>query len=211
MNALAILGASGHGKVIADIALATRHFSQVVFFDDAWPAKTTNGQYSILGGLDELTAFATRENSKVFVAIGNNIVRLSKLKQLAESGLQIATISHPSASMSRSVNIGAGSVIMPGAVINADANIGEGVIINSLSVIEHDCILGDGVHISPRAALAGGVKVGDCSWVGIGASVIQQISIGSNCTIGAGSVVVRDIPNNSIAVGVPAKVIKVNS
>ena len=208
MSTLAILGASGHGKVVADIALAMGHFTCVVFFDDAWPDKKANGKYEIIGNSDELKAFAKREKASVFVALGNNNIRFLKLKQLVEHGLQIATLVHPSASVSTSAMIGDGSVIMPGAVINADATIGDAAIVNTLSAIEHDCKLGNAVHISPGAALAGGVQVGDFSWIGIGASVVQQIAIGSNVVIGAGAAVVCDVPDNVTAVGVPARVIK---
>ena len=73
------------------------------------------------------------------------------------------------------------------------------------------CEIGEFAHISPNAALAGGVKVGAFSHIGIGASVIQRLKIGQRCIIGAGAAVVRDIASDSVAVGVPARVIKKNS
>lgn len=52
------------------------------------------------------------------------------------------------------------------------------------------------------------VTIGDNCWIGGGATILPGVSIGSGCTIGAGSVVVHDIPDNSVAVGNPAKVVK---
>lgn len=93
-----------------------------------------------------------------------------------------------------------------GAVVNVDCRIGMGVIINTAASIDHDCVLEDAVHISPGARLAGGVCVGERSWVGIGASVKQLVEIGSGVTVGAGAVVVSNMPDDCVAVGVPARV-----
>ena len=59
--------------------------------------------------------------------------------------------------------------------------------------------------------MAGGVHIGEGTHIGIGAIVIEGIKIGKWCKIGAGSVVLEDIPDYSTAVGVPAKIIKVNN
>ena len=206
MKTLAILGASGHGKVVADAALSTGLWHEVVFYDDAWPAKTKNGSSDIVGNTQSL--FALHHKPEVIVAIGNNKIRLAKQRELLSAGFILATVVHLSAVVSRSAIIKAGTVVMAGAVINADAVVGAACIVNSNAVVEHDCILADGVHISPGAGLAGGVLVGESSWVGIGASVIQLKRIGKNVMVGAGAAVVNDLPDGVTAVGVPAKIIK---
>lgn len=144
----------------------------------------------------------------VFVAIGNNAIRLSKQRALEQAGYSVASVVHSAAIVSDTAILGRGVVVMAGAVVNAGAVLGCSVIVNSLAVVEHDCILADGVHISPGACLAGGVKVGELSWVGIGASIIQLKTVGKNVTIGANAAVVTDIPDDVVAVGVPAKVIR---
>lgn len=206
MSLLAILGASGHGKVIADAAMSTGLWTSVVFYDDAWPNKEYNGLIPILGDSESLVALAKKPD--VFVAIGNNKIRLSKQNELEGKGFNIATVIHPRASVAGSALLAPGTVVMAGAVINSDAVLGKSCIVNTNAVVEHDCQLGNGVHISPNASLAGGVVVGETSWIGIGASVVQLISIGSNVIVGANAAVIRDVPDNQTVVGVPAKIIK---
>lgn len=200
---LAILGASGHGKVLADIAELTG-WNKVVFFDDAWPEAQNNGAWEVVGNTQKLLTTLSDYNG-VIVAIGNNNIRQSKLRQLKDAGAKITSLIHPSATVSRYSTIGPGSVVVAGAVINPFCTIGSGAIINTCSSVGHDCTLGDMVHICPGAKLAGGTTVGDRAWVGIGSSVRQLISIGSDAVVGAGSVVVKDILENTTVMGVPAK------
>ena len=200
---LAILGASGHGKVLADIAELTG-WEKIDFFDDAWPERKNNGAWQVIGDtqklLDSLKAY-----DGVIVAIGNNKIRQRKLQQLESAGAEIITLIHPSATVSRYTKIGLGSVVVAGAVINPDCNIGSGVIINTCSSVGHDCTLGDAVHICPGARLAGGSEVNDRAWIGVGSSVRQLIRIGSDAIVGAGAAVVQDVLPNITVVGVPAR------
>lgn len=206
MKTLAIVGASGHGKVVADAALTSGRWDKVVFYDDAWPEKSGNGIFEVIGNSASLVAL--EDKPEVIVAIGDNKVRLVKQMELVKNGFVIATLVHPTATIATSVNLGSGTVVLAGAVINADARVGAGCIVNSNAVVEHDCELATAVHISPGASLAGGVSVGEASWIGIGAVVIQAINIGKNVVVGAGSVVIDHLPDNVTAVGVPVKIIK---
>lgn len=200
---LAILGASGHGKVLADIAELTG-WENIVFFDDAWPKKTKNGPWQIVGNTQKLLENLSNYKG-VIVAIGNNKIRQQKLQQLDNAGAKIITLIHPSATVSRYTQIGPGSVVVAGAVINPDCIIGSGTIINTCSSIGHDCTLGDAVHICPGARLAGGTEVTDRAWVGVGSSVRQLIKIGADAIVGAGSTVVRDVSAGTVVVGNPAR------
>lgn len=201
---LAILGASGHGKVLADIAELTG-WENIVFFDDAWPQKTNNGVWEIVGNTQSLLENLSVYNG-VIVAIGNNKIRQLKLQQLKSAGANLITLIHPSATISRYTQIGVGSVVVAGAVINPDCIIGSGAIINTCSSVGHDCILGEAVHICPGARLAGGTEVSDRAWVGVGSSVRQLIKIGADAIIGAGSAVVKDVPASTTVMGVPASI-----
>lgn len=203
MKKLAILGASGHGKVIADAALLSG-FDSVVFFDDAWPKLAANGCWQVVGDSAQLLSRCC-EFDGVIVAIGNNSVRASKSIALMNAGAMLTTVVHPSAVVSPFAVIGSGSFIAAGAVVQVDAVIGRFCIVNTNAVVEHDCTLGEAVHISPGAMLAGAVSVGDRSWVGIGACARQLVSIGSDIIVGAGAVVVRSISDSCIVVGNPAK------
>jgi sugar O-acyltransferase (sialic acid O-acetyltransferase NeuD family) len=204
VGALLIAGAGGHGKVVADAALSSGRWNEVVFLDDAWPQKKENGSWGILGKIENLPEWRIRCNDAV-VAIGSNRLRLIFQRRLADAGFEIASVVHPSAQISPFSRIGSGSVVFANAVVNVDTVIGEGSIINTAATIDHDCRLGMGVHVSPGAHLAGKVSVGEFSWIGIGGVVRELISIGSDVIVAAGAVVVADIPDGMTVMGIPAR------
>ena len=204
---LAILGASGHGKVIADSAEASG-FRDIVFFDDAWPGIAMNGPWEVVGTTQDLL-LNLASYASVVVAIGNNAIRHTKLKALLSADAPVVSIVHPSAIVSPHSSLGVGSVVFAGAVVNAGADIGAGAIINTNAVIEHDCVLGISCHISPGGVLAGGVRLGERVWVGANASVRQLVSVGDNSVVGMGAVVTRDVAANITVVGNPARPIKI--
>lgn len=202
---LAIFGASGHGKVVAETALASG-WDGVDFYDDGCPnKKLTDGQV-VLGDFEDLVLNAAKYQG-FHVAIGLNNTRSFLIERLSDLDLSLPNIIHPSAIISDTASLSGGICVLPGVIVNAGSKIGVGVILNTASVIDHDCEIGQSAHISPGVHLAGAVKVGCRAWVGIGASVIQGIKIGSNSIIGAGSVVIADVPNDVTAAGVPSRVI----
>ena len=199
---LLIIGASGHGKVIVDIALKMNKYEEIYFFDDR--EEITNCmQFSVVGKVKDVYNYL--EDADVFVAIGNSEGRRNVLEELKQNNVSIATLIHPNAIVGENVVIGKGTVVMAGAVINPDAKIGEGCIINTAASVDHDCQLDDYVHVSVDAHLAGNVKLGKNTWVGVGASIINNMSVCENVMIGAGAVVVKDILESGTYVGVPAK------
>lgn len=209
MKSLAVLGAGGHAKVVADAALCSG-WQNIVLFDDRWPNIDRVGAWKVNGTTQSFLAQASEFDSLI-VAIGDNSIRMEKMTHFLNEKIPLATIIHPSAIISPSATIAEGSVVFARAVLNPDCTIGAGTIINTGAIIEHDCTIGHGVHISPGANLAGNVSVGNLSWVGIGSCVRQCIKIGSKVMVGAGSVVVNDLPDNCTAFGVPAKIYKKNS
>lgn len=203
MKTLAILGASGHGKVVADAALAGG-WDAIEFFDDAWPSLECVGPWPVLGSSAELLRMAGAVDGAV-VAIGNNRVRLTKMRELRMKGVPLVSVVHPAAVISRYAAVGVGCVVFAGAVVNAFARLGEGCIVNTGATIDHDCELADGVHMSPGSNLGGGVVVGEATWIGIGACVRHYVSIGSDVIVGAGAAVVDDVAPGATVVGVPAR------
>ena len=201
MKKIALIGASGHGKVIAEIAELNGY--SVVFFDDAYPEGGTLGPWEIRGSVKSLISNLDNFDS-VFVSIGNNNIRERIQLELQKKGCKVATLIHPAGVVSRYATLKPGTVVMANAVINPFASLGEGCIVNTSAVIDHDCEISDFAHISPNASLAGGVVVGSKSWIGIGTSVRQLIKIGDNTVVGAGSVVVRDLPSHVTAFGTPS-------
>lgn len=194
-----LIGASGHGKVAADIVRVAG--DQVLgFLDDGCKGDSFCG-YPILGNTAKYRDFP---NARFLVSIGNTAVR----KRIVEgmSGVQWYTAIHPRAIVSPlDTKIGEGTVIMANAVINPGAHIGKHCIINTGAIVEHDNIVQDFTHISVGAKLAGTVHIGSGTWVGIGAVVNNNLRICDGCVIGAGAVVVRDITEPGTYVGVPAE------
>ncbi len=198
MNRLVIIGASGHGKVVADTALKCG-YQNIIFLDDNAEGELLG--FPIVGRVPEAMTLNDGDTDFI-IAIGNNITR----KMIAEKyDLNWVTLIHPAAVIGSDVQIGAGTVVMAMAVIQPDAVVGEHCIINTHSVVEHDNHIDNFVHICPRAALAGTVHVGECTQIGIGATIRNNISICDNCVIGAGAVVVKGIEESGTYIGVPVK------
>lgn len=203
MNDLMIIGASGQGKVIADIA-EKLGYTRIAFLDDN-PNARFCGKYKVVGSSNQASAY---RNADFIVAIGNAQVRRRIQDSLVDAGLRVVSLIHPAAVVASDVQIGEGTVVMAGAVINPSARIGRGCIINTCASVDHDCNIGDFVHVSVNAHVAGTVAVGNDTWIGIGAAVTNNVEITADCMIGAGAVVVRDIRETGTYVGVPAKKLK---
>jgi sugar O-acyltransferase (sialic acid O-acetyltransferase NeuD family) len=203
VKSLAIFGASGHGKVLADTA-TTIGWQKVVFFDDAWPNIISNGQWEIVGDMKTLLSRLT-EFDGILVGIGNCSIRWQKHQLLKTAGAPLITLIHPHAYISPTVDIGAGTVVMAGAVVNVDTMIGDACIVNTASSVDHDCIIGHAVHIAPGVHLSGNITIGKGSWLGVGAIVRQGIQIGSDVMVGAGAVVVKSVSNGLTVIGNPAR------
>lgn len=199
---IAIIGAGGHSKVVAEVARSAGY--EVTCF------VANDKQWHFGLPVINFEDFLKSPIKTATIGIGNNVARKNVYEELKQNHIECPTLVHSSAIISPSAKISEATVVMPNAVINADAAIGTGCIINTAAVIEHDCVIGDFVHISPNAALAGGVSVGEMSHIGIGASVIQLIKIGKGCIIGAEAAVISDISDGTTAVGVPARAIKDN-
>lgn len=194
---LTIIGASGHGKVVADAA-ARYGYDEIEFLDDD-ETLSECGKWRVTGK----TGKAAEIDNDLFVAIGNAEIRKRMMERYADK--KLVTIIHPDAVVAEGVSIGVGTVVMAGAVINPDAKIGKGCIINTSSSVDHDCLLEDYVHVAVGAHLSGTVRVGELTWIGAGATVSNNVNICAACVIGAGAVVVRNITESGTYIGVPAR------
>ncbi len=204
MARLIILGAGGHGRVAAEIAEMCG-WAEIAFLDTAWQTRPTSGHWPVIGDDSDKTLQTLAQNTQFFVGLGDNLTR-SRLQSRIESlGLDIATLIHPSAVVSRYATIGAGCLVGAGAVVNYGATLGKGVIVNTHAGVDHDCTIGAFCHIAPAAHMAADVVLGEGVFLGIGASVRNGITIGATTTIGAGAVVVGDVAGNQTVYGVPAK------
>lgn len=149
MKTLLIIGAGGHGKVVAEIASACG-YDKVVFLDD--------NSSEAIGKINELENFKNYFE-EAFVGIGNNAVRKELIYKLEDTGYKIPVLIHPTAYISKSAKISAGTVIEPHAVVNANSIIGKGCIVSVGAIVDHNSVLQDYVHVNAGSIISAGANI----------------------------------------------------
>ena len=192
---LTILGASGHGKVVADIA-RFNGYDEIQFIDDDVSRSDCAG-YPVVGNTD----MAEGVDGDFFIAIGNPDIRQRLAKRFAHKSFPVLV--HPAATIAQTASLGQGTVIMAGAVVNPYAIVGGFCIVKTCASVDHDCVVGDFCHVAVGAHVCGTVRIGERTWVGAGATIINNLIVCAGCTIGAGAVVIRDIFERGTYAGVP--------
>ena len=209
---IVIVGAGGHGKVVLDIFRAEGRARPIGFVDaDTSIAGKQVGGVPVLGPINLLPRLRQQKVAGAIVAIGDHRTRLRYASILREHGFELVNAIHPTACISPTASIGENVVVAARAVICTDARVEDSVIINTGAIVDHECIVEQGAHICPGVNLGGRVRIGSSAFVGLGANIIQCLSVGRHAIIGAGATVIRDIPDHATAVGVPARVIKVDA
>lgn len=198
-----ILGAGGMAREVK------------AYFDDAGvPVGGFVEQESKRGGQDlkgtvviDEDDLADPQTIELIAGIGSPL-RKRWVEDLEMRGYRFATLIHKDAYIGEDVMLGDGCIVCPGAIITTDVHIGAHCIINIKASVSHDCRIGNYVTVSPGATIGGRVHIGDETWVGIGAAIIQDVKIGKGVFIAAGAVVVTDIPDNSLVMGIPGRVVR---
>lgn len=211
---IAIVGASGHGRVVLDVLEKQGQYEVVGFADARRPVGESEMGVPILGNEDALLALARAgEIDGYIVAIGDNAVRAQVVERIRGEAPELALVSavHPGAEVGRDVTIGAGTVVMAGVCINPCARIGDGCILNTRSSLDHDSTMGDFSSLAPGVTTGGNCTIGEGAAVGVGATLIHGVSIGEHTVIGAGATVVGSVAPYQVAYGSPAKVIRSRS
>lgn len=205
-NPLILVGGGGHCKSVIDVAESADYTILGILGKPEEVGKHIFG-YEVIGTDDDMAKFADKADFVVTVGqIKSSDLRIHLHKKLDDANCKLATIIASTAYISKYAIIGGGTVIMHNAVVNAGANVGKGCIINTSAIIEHEATVGNYCHISTGAIVNGAAKIGDYSFIGSRSVINQCVTIGKRVVIGAGSVVVSDLPDYSIAVGVPAKI-----
>lgn len=207
-------GGTGHGKVLAEIILDQGGRILAFVDNDPQASSPISGApifFGITGFHEWLSSVATpRKNIGALAAIGGakGRDRCDLYELFRKSELGAPTIIHHQAVVATSARIGENSHLLAGAIVAAGCVVGHASIINTKASVDHESHLGAGVHIAPGATLCGCVHVGDYTMIGAGAVVLPRVKIGSSVIVGAGSVVTRDIPDNVVAYGNPARVMR---
>ncbi len=212
---LIIYGTGNEGKIAFDIAQEQN--KEVIGFIDDYNENKMFLNLPILGKGKDLKQHLKKNKAKAIIAIGKHDslesfegsasnLRERVYKELSDE--EIDTLIHPFSSISKLAKIGPGSIIHTGVTIEPDTVVGRGCIINNGSKLCHDISIGDYTHIAPKVTVTGRVSIGKNVWVGTGTTILDGITIGNNCFIGAGSLVLKDIPDNTLAYGSPAKIVR---
>ncbi len=206
-----VFGAAGHAKVVLDILRLLAGIVVAGLLDDYKPEGFKCLGHEVLGGLQSLPAISRQlERPAIAMAIGDNWRRAQVVQEIRRilPATEFLTAIHPSAELGSDVCVGEGSVILAGAVVNASSRIGKFCIVNTRASLDHDSTMGDYSSLAPGVVTGGQVTVGEFSNIGIGATILPSVSVGRHSVVGAGAVVVRPIPDEVIAYGVPARVIR---
>ena len=200
-----MIGNGGHASVLVETLLIQQR--EIIGYTAPSKEKAFL-DLPYLGTDDIIADNYNRDEVELVLGLGTvttSNVRKSIFVHFKSLGFSFASVIHPTAVISSSMQMGKGIQVMAGAILQTNVSIGDNSIINTGSIIDHDCLIGEHVHIAPGSTLSGGVQIGDSCLIGVGTSIIQSISIGNETIIGAGSVVVKDIGSEKTAYGVPAK------
>jgi len=207
---IVVFGSGGHAKAVSDVVEADGRY-HIIGLIAPTDTKKSVLNYPILGSDEIISHILNKYKIQAgIVAIGHNYLRAQVVKRIKKQCpvFNFITPKHPCAIISRHATIGHGSVLWPGAVVGPDVHIGNHVIIYSNTCIEHDTEIQDFCSLAPGCCTGGNVYIGTQSHIGVGTSILHGTSIARHCVIGAGSVVCNDIPEQSVAVGAPCRVIR---
>ena len=206
-----LVGAGGHARSLLEVLRQQRGVSVLGILErdrEKW-GQTLAG-IEILGADDRITTF---DPGRVQLVNGLGSTHLptarkSLFERWHQRGYRFYSVVHSSAVVSPTAILGEGVQVLALSSVNTSAFVGADSIVNTGAIVEHDCHLEAHVHVATGARLAGNVRVGSGCHIGAGATLIQGVTIGAETVIGAGAVVTADIAPRSVAVGVPAEIIK---
>ena len=209
-NNIILIGGGGHCKVVIDVIEKIEKYQIRGIIDVREKLGTNLMGYKVIGTDNDLIELVNRFKY-FFITIGQIGISWQRVKiyeNLKKLGASLPVIVSPFSVVSKTAEIGEGSVVMHQVIINPDSVIGNNCIINSKALIEHDVHIGSQSHISTNVTINGGCNIGDNCFVGSGTTLFQGVKIVDEVVIGAGSLVTKDLTSKGIYYGSPVKKIK---
>jgi sugar O-acyltransferase (sialic acid O-acetyltransferase NeuD family) len=209
---MVLMGAGGHAIEVLQVLLdEEQQPGNLFFYDDTDNAsKEILGEFPVIGSLRKLQTHFQKD-PRFVLATGNPVSR-KKLFDLAfNASGEPCNVLAKTVIKSKTKKISSvGLNFMHGVFVSENANIENGVLLNAFCHIHHDVFIGEYAEVSPKALILGKATVGKFTQIGAGAIILPKVKVGNNAIIGAGAVVTKDIPDNCVAFGIPAKVIRQN-
>jgi sugar O-acyltransferase (sialic acid O-acetyltransferase NeuD family) len=209
---LYIYCAGGYGKEVLDIAVRVNNtykkWDQIFFIDDIIACKVKNGHKVFK--FEELDELIKHTPAEFVIANGEPVSRKKIFDKLIVNNYRMTSIIDCNSIISAKSTIAHGVIISPLCSISSDATLMNNSTVNTMSIIGHDVVIGENSVISSMVNIGGESEIGDGTYIGMGALVKEKLKIGNNVIVGMGSVVYNDIPDNMIALGNPARVVRRN-
>lgn len=210
---LGIYGFGGLGHEVLELAQeinqAENRWERFVLIDDSVEMSKDFKGIEVLPFTAVCETYSP-EQIEITVAVGEPTVREKLWIKIESNGFSSPALIHPAAQVSRSAEINSGCTISFGSYISCDVKIECNTFLQPYCSLGHNCVVGSHSVLSTFVTLAGGVQMGRGSYIGMSVPVRENVSIGEYSIIGMGSVVLRDVPDNVIAMGNPARVLKKN-
>lgn len=209
---LVILGAGGFAREVLDVFDACNATGQsydvlgYIVDSEYFLPDTFINDKPVLGDFNWLAQYAGEVYT--ICGVGSPEVRYRLVQQAKAAGARFCNVVHPSAIMTRWMELGEGVVITAGCIFTNQIRIGNHVHVNLDCTIGHDAVLEDFVTLAPGVHVSGKVTLGTGCYIGTGANIIDRIHVGEWSVVGAGSTLVKDVPPNTTVVGIPGKVVK---
>jgi sugar O-acyltransferase (sialic acid O-acetyltransferase NeuD family) len=180
-------------------------------FIDNDPAKhgTDFHGYPVLGGSELIDVLAAEGSRFVNLITGSTVARYEVTLDAVRRGAVLANFIHPGVDLTLT-RWGLGNYIQEAVITQAHVEVGDNSSIHMGSLIGHESRIGNSVFIAHAVSISGSCEIGDGTFIGTNATVLPRVRVGKWSIIGAGAVVTRDVPDYSVAVGNPAKVIRSN-
>jgi len=209
-----IIGGKGFAKELLEDLVSSKYSlneDSLFFYDDIsddLPIKLFD-KYNILRNFSEVENVIKDYSPNFCIGVGTPRYRKCLTEEFLKRGGKLKSVISSFARLGSFDNtIGSGVSIMGGVQLTNSISIGKGTLLNINCTIGHDVNIGEFVEVCPSVSVSGHCEIGDYSSIGTGAIILPGVKIGRNCIIGAGTVVTQNIPDNSLVVGVPGKVIR---
>ena len=210
---LGIYGAGGLGRelfILANQINKIEHrWTDIIYIDDTEGLSAVNEKQPIT--FAEMHLKYSINSLEIVIAVGEPHIRSFLRKRVKDAGLSLAVLVHPSANIADRTKLSAGAVICYNSFVSCDVVIGENVLIQPTVSVGHDCKIGNDTVISTNVCIAGRCDIGCETYIGLQVPIKEGVCIGKQTIVGMGSVVIRDIPDQVIAIGNPARVMKENT